>query len=124
MNTYKKLMQYYASFKVVQRSEVNRLNRISCPDEFKSQFEKYYQDWKTRLNIQRNREDQEHKKQYEDCLREMRKTLIQKSDLIKRSLENKQLGQQIAIRNITQPLYSKLGLGEYYDSIYKNMKNE
>lgn len=124
MNTYKKLMQYYASFKVVQRSEVNRLNRISCPDEFKAQFEKYYQDWKTRLNIQRNRQDQEHKKQYEDCLREMRKTLIQKSDLIRRSLENKPLGQQIAIRNITQPLYAKLGLGEYYDSIYKNMKNE
>lgn len=124
MNTYKQLMQYYASFKVVTIGEVNRLNRISCPDEFKLQFEKYYQTWKTRLNIQRNREDQEQKKEYEDCLREMRKTLIQRSDLIRKSLENKPLGQQIAIRNRTQPLYAELGLGEYYDSIYKNMKNE
>lgn len=123
MNTYRELMEYYATFKVVQRGEVNHLNRISCPDEFKSQFEQYYQTWKTRLNIQRNHESVQHKKEYDDHLREMRKTLLQMPNPIKQSLQDKPVGRQMAIRNQMQPIYAQLGLGEYYDSIYKTVKN-
>lgn len=124
MKTYKEICEYYSSFGVVRDSEVQALNNIQDQQKFNAKFREVYQTWKMRKRVQENRQLQSITKTDVQEEREMRGFLIKSRAAIVASLKGKPIGQQRAIRNNMQPFYSCYGLGEFYDEIYKSVKDE
>lgn len=124
MNTYKDICDYFHHHNCVKQSEVNFLNQIANPDEFRTEFLAVYEKWKMRKRIKDNKEQRKEEEAEAKERAEIRRYLLRTGPAIKKELQGKPVGRQIAIRNNWITFYNAYGLKNFYDDIYKTVKNE
>lgn len=115
--TYKDLLHYYRIFGCIKPTEIDELNRIKDPEVFKAQFKKYCETWRLRKQVLDNKRNKAALDGHQDVLRDMRKAILKKPNLIKKDLAGKTPEQMTAIKADRHKLFNNLGLGDYYNEI-------